>query len=97
MLFPTVEYAVFFVVVLAIAWPLAKRVTGRKIFLLAASYVFYGFWSWRYVPLLIAVSLFAGMVARLPMSVNGAALAVGVFVIEMLGPTGVAPFIYFQF
>jgi D-alanyl-lipoteichoic acid acyltransferase DltB (MBOAT superfamily) len=64
MLFPTVEYAVFFLAVLAIAWPLAGRVTAHKVFLLAASYVFYGFWSWRYVPLLIAVSAFAGLVAQ---------------------------------
>jgi alginate O-acetyltransferase complex protein AlgI len=64
MLFPTVEYAVFFLAVLAIAWPLAGRVTLHKVFLLAASYVFYGFWSWRYVPLLMAVSLFAGVVAQ---------------------------------
>jgi D-alanyl-lipoteichoic acid acyltransferase DltB (MBOAT superfamily) len=64
MLFPTVEYAVFFLAVLAIAWPLAGRMTAHKLFLLAASYVFYGFWSWRYVPLLIAVSAFAGLVAR---------------------------------
>jgi alginate O-acetyltransferase complex protein AlgI len=64
MLFPTVEYAVFFLVVLAIAWPMAKRVTAHKIFLLLASYVFYGFWSWRYIPLLIAVSLIAGLMAQ---------------------------------
>ena len=36
-------------------------------------------------------------VARWPMLVRGAALALGVFAIEVLGPTGVAPFIYFQF
>jgi hypothetical protein len=35
--------------------------------------------------------------ARLPFAANGAVLALGVYVIEMLGPTGVAPFIYFQF
>jgi alginate O-acetyltransferase complex protein AlgI len=64
MLFPTVEYAVFFLAVLAIAWPLAGRVTAHKVFLLAASYVFYGFWSWRDVPLLIGVSAFAGLVAQ---------------------------------
>ena len=64
MLFPTVEYAVFFLAVLAVAWPLARRVTAHKIFLLGASYVFYGFWSWRYVPLLIAVSVFAGFIAQ---------------------------------
>jgi hypothetical protein len=33
----------------------------------------------------------------MPAFVNGGVLALGVFVIEMLGPTGVAPFIYFQF
>jgi alginate O-acetyltransferase complex protein AlgI len=35
--------------------------------------------------------------ARLPAVANGALLAAGVCVIELLGPTGVAPFIYFQF
>ena len=35
--------------------------------------------------------------SRMPVAVNGAALALGVYVIEVLGPTGVAPFIYFQF
>jgi alginate O-acetyltransferase complex protein AlgI len=64
MLFPTVEYALFFLAVLAIAWPLARRVTLRKVFLLLASYIFYGFWSWRYVPLLLLVSLFAGLIAQ---------------------------------
>jgi D-alanyl-lipoteichoic acid acyltransferase DltB (MBOAT superfamily) len=64
MLFPTVEYAMFFLAVLVVAWALAGRVTAYKIFLLAASYVFYGLWSWRYVPLLLAVSAFAGVVAR---------------------------------
>jgi alginate O-acetyltransferase complex protein AlgI len=64
MLFPTVEYAVFFLVVLAIAWLLRRWLIPHKIFLLLASYVFYGFWSWRYIPLLFFVSLFAGMIAR---------------------------------
>ena len=64
MLFPTVQYAVFFLLVLAVAWALASRLTAHKVFLLAASYVFYGLWSWRYVPLLFCVSLFAGLVGR---------------------------------
>jgi alginate O-acetyltransferase complex protein AlgI len=64
MLFPTVEFAVFFLAVLAIAWSLSGHVRTHKVFLLAASYVFYGFWSWRYVPLLFVVSLFAGLIAQ---------------------------------
>jgi alginate O-acetyltransferase complex protein AlgI len=64
MLFPTVEYAVFFLVVLAVSWALARRHTLHKIFLLVASYVFYGFWSWAFVPLLFGVSLFAFLIAQ---------------------------------
>jgi hypothetical protein len=50
----------------------------------------------QYAPQLWRRGLEATM-ARLPFGANGAALALGVYVIEMLGPTGVAPFIYFQF
>jgi alginate O-acetyltransferase complex protein AlgI len=64
MLFPTVEYAVFFLAVLAISWALAPRPLAHKSFLLAASYLFYGFWNWRYVPLLFLISLFAGLIGQ---------------------------------
>jgi alginate O-acetyltransferase complex protein AlgI len=64
MLFPTVEFAVFFLIVLAIAWALERWPLPHKLFLLAASYLFYGFWSWRYVPLLILISLFAAVIAQ---------------------------------
>jgi len=36
-------------------------------------------------------------VAKLPSVLRGAALAGALFVIQVLGPTGVSPFIYFQF
>ena len=65
MLFPTVEYALFFLAVLAIAWSLYRFPFLHKSFLLLASYVFYGFWNWSYLPLLIGISLFAGLIAQL--------------------------------
>ena len=64
MLFPTVEYALFFLAVLAIAWSLYRFPAAHKGFLLLASYAFYGFWNWTYLPLLIGISVFAGMVAK---------------------------------
>ncbi|MGA2673517.1 MAG: MBOAT family protein [Terracidiphilus sp.] len=64
MLFPTVEYALFFLVVLAIAWSLYRFPVAHKSFLLLASYVFYGFWNWSYLPLLFGISLFSGLVAQ---------------------------------
>jgi D-alanyl-lipoteichoic acid acyltransferase DltB (MBOAT superfamily) len=55
MLFPTVTFAIFFVVVLPTSWLLMPRPRRWKIFMLAASYFFYGYWNWHYV-FLIAVS-----------------------------------------
>ena len=64
MLFPTVEYALFFLVVLAVAWSLYCFPITHKSFLLLASYIFYGFWNWAYIPLLFGISLFSGLVAQ---------------------------------
>jgi D-alanyl-lipoteichoic acid acyltransferase DltB (MBOAT superfamily) len=64
MMFPTVEYAAFFLVVLALAWTSSRWNGLHKAILLGASYFFYGCWSWRYVPLLFAVSFFATWVAQ---------------------------------
>jgi D-alanyl-lipoteichoic acid acyltransferase DltB (MBOAT superfamily) len=64
MLFPTVEYALFFLPVLMIAWSLCRFPETHKGFLLAASYVFYGFWNWTYLPLLFGISLISGLIAQ---------------------------------
>ncbi len=52
MLFPTATFAVFFLVVLPIAGWLRAPSPGWKRFVLAASYVFYAAWDWRFVFLL---------------------------------------------
>ena len=52
MLFPTVQFAVFFAIVLTVSWALVRRPTAWKVFLLVASYVFYAVWDWRFVGLL---------------------------------------------
>ena len=54
MLFPTIQFAIFFAVVLTANWVLAPRAGAWKLFMLGASYVFYGAWDWRFVFLLIA-------------------------------------------
>jgi D-alanyl-lipoteichoic acid acyltransferase DltB (MBOAT superfamily) len=64
MLFPTVEYALFFMTVLVVAWLLAAHAGLHKTFLLLASYFFYGYWNWRYLPLLIGISLASALIAR---------------------------------
>jgi D-alanyl-lipoteichoic acid acyltransferase DltB (MBOAT superfamily) len=82
MLFPTPEFAIFFAVVFAAAWALRGRDEARKGALVAASYVFYGWWSWGFAALLAASSVAswaAGRaIARLPGRAGGAVAALAV-------------------
>ena len=52
MLFPTIDFLVFFAVVFPIAWALNERNTLKKLFLVIVSYIFYSFWDWRFIFLL---------------------------------------------
>jgi D-alanyl-lipoteichoic acid acyltransferase DltB (MBOAT superfamily) len=53
-LFPTVTFAVFFAIVLPVSWALMRWPKIWRPFILVASYVFYGWWDWRFVFLLAA-------------------------------------------
>jgi alginate O-acetyltransferase complex protein AlgI len=57
MLFPTVQFAIFFPIVLAISWWLMPRPSLWKPFIIVASYIFYASASWRFVFLLGGVTL----------------------------------------
>jgi alginate O-acetyltransferase complex protein AlgI len=51
-LFPTPTFAIFFLIVLPLSWALMRRQRSWSLFVVAASYVFYGWWNWHYVFLL---------------------------------------------
>lgn len=52
MLFPTLNFGLFFLAVFAVAWVLPSRPTARKLVLVAVSYAFYAAWDWRFMALL---------------------------------------------
>jgi D-alanyl-lipoteichoic acid acyltransferase DltB (MBOAT superfamily) len=54
MLFPTVTFAVFFMIVLPVSWALQRHRRAWTAWILLASYVFYAWWDWRFVFLLMA-------------------------------------------
>ena len=64
MLFPTMIFGLFFLVVYASTWSLNRENERRKQFLLLASWVFYAWWDWRFVGLLIASALLNWFVAK---------------------------------
>jgi D-alanyl-lipoteichoic acid acyltransferase DltB (MBOAT superfamily) len=57
MLFNTVQFAVFFTLVFCGWWALQRAKISRLVFLLLASIYFYACWNWRYVFLLLAVTV----------------------------------------
>ncbi len=57
MLFPTVSYAIFFLVVFVLSWLLMPRFNVWKLFMIAASYFFYATWDWRFCFLLVAATV----------------------------------------
>lgn len=57
MLFNSIEFAVFLPIVFAIYWLLNKHLRWQNLFVVLASYVFYGWWDWRFL-ILIAFTSF---------------------------------------
>lgn len=58
MLFPTPQFAIFFFLAFVLAWWLRAWNEPRKLLLLVASYIFYGWWDWRFLALLAGSSAF---------------------------------------
>ena len=53
MLFNSIDFAVFLVVVFALYWAMPWRWKWQNLLVLAASYVFYGWWDWRFLSLIV--------------------------------------------
>src|SRR3712207_5706236 len=65
MLFPTVEFAIFFPVVLALSWLLMSRPPIWKPFVVAVSYLFYASANWKFCFLIAGVTIGNQIAARL--------------------------------
>lgn len=60
MLFNSIEFAIFLVVVFMLYWYVFnKGVKTRNLFIIAVSYIFYGWWDWRFLLLIAMTSLFS--------------------------------------
>lgn len=57
MLFNSIEFAIFFPIVFIIYWLLSKNLKLQNIFVVLASYVFYAWWDWRFIGLLVGMSI----------------------------------------
>lgn len=93
MAFDSVAYALFMPVVFCIYWMLRNRLCWQNTFLVLASYVFYGWWDWRFLLLIIfttlcsfysAITIEKQMKAgnrRMAMTVNGMNIAANLLIL----------------
>lgn len=56
MLFNTIEFAIFAIVVFYAYWALRHRLRWQNAFVVAASYFFYAYWDWRFLSLLLVTT-----------------------------------------
>lgn len=56
MIFNSVQFALFLPIVFAIYWMIGKNLRLQNLFVVIASYVFYGWWDWRFLCLIALTS-----------------------------------------
>lgn len=96
MVFNSIPFLLFFVVVFFGYWfPLKNTTKGQNIFLLLASYFFYGYADWRMLPLLIVATL---VFYKLGKGVAGAKTEKQSYWLTFLGVAlGVGALLYFKY
>ncbi len=99
MLFNTMPFAVFLMVVFAAYWLLgARRLRLQNALLLVASYVFYGWWDWRYLSLVVFVSLVNYLVGLRLQAATDPRRRRGLLLVSLVSTLGVlVVFKYFDF
>jgi len=63
LLFPTATFAIFFLIVLPLSWLTMPWPHRWRPFMIAASYVFYSWWDWRFVLLLAGCTIWNQVLA----------------------------------
>ena len=98
MLFPTIDFLLFFAVVFPITWSLNDKNTLKKLFLVVVSYAFYACWNWRFTFLLFISSTGNYLACRLlSATTSPQRRSLVTWVAVALNLLGLAYFKYFDF
>lgn len=98
MLFNSLVFAVFLPAVFALYWACQRHLRAQNVVLIAAGFLFYGWWDWRFLLLLMATSMTDYLVALaigLTQRPSRKKALLGISLVGNLGTLGV--FKYFDF
>lgn len=65
MLFNSLEFLLFLPIVFGIYWLLRDSLRAQNLFVVVASYVFYGWWDWRFLLLITFTSFCSYLSGRM--------------------------------
>ena len=57
MMFNSIEFLIFLPVTFVVYWLLERRMRWQNLFVVVASYLFYGWWDWRFLLLIAFTTL----------------------------------------
>jgi len=99
MLFNSIDFAIFLPAVFLLYWfVLNNKLKLQNALLVAASYVFYGWWDWRFLSLIIISSFVDFIVGRFLSTTNDPGKRKGLLIISILVNIGFLGFFkYFNF
>ena len=63
MIFPTATFTIFFLIVLPLSWLAMADMRRWRVFIIVASYIFYGWWDWHFIFLLAGSTLWTQLFA----------------------------------
>ena len=95
MLFNSLDFAIFFPIVFLFYWAFSKHLTVRNLLILVSSYVFYGWWDWRFLFLIIISSFVDFIVGQLLYKTKKQKKRKGLLVISLLVNLGFL--VYFKY
>lgn len=98
MFFNSIDFAVFFPIVFTIYWLLSKNLTLRNVFILIASYFFYGCWNWKFLMLIITSSIVDYIIGRYIMKSTSKSKKKVLLIVSLMVNLGILfYFKYFEF
>jgi D-alanyl-lipoteichoic acid acyltransferase DltB (MBOAT superfamily) len=97
-LFPTATFAIFFLIVLPLSWLTMPYPHRWRPFIIAASYVFYSWWDWRFIFLLAASTLWNQFFAQAIYRTSVASRRKALLIVALVGDVGaLGYFKYYDF
>ncbi len=98
MLFNSIEFSIFLPVVFIVYWALNKRLVYQNLFLLLSSYIFYGWWDWRFLTLILYSSLLDFWLGKAIQNSNSTLKQKTLLIVSILSNLGLLVlFKYFNF